>query len=136
VKTYPLELASATRWTRIAGVTSFVGEDASGSFGILAGHAPLVACLSFGLARFRIGEGGWEYLALPGGVLHFRDGMLRIVTRHYLRDRDYQRISAGLRDQLAAEEQDLHALRLSAQRLEEAMISRLWALQRRGGVAP
>jgi F-type H+-transporting ATPase subunit epsilon len=136
VKTYALELASATRWTRIDGVSSFVVEDASGSFGILAGHAPLVACLSFGLARFRIGGGDWEYLALPGGVLHFRDGTLRIVTRHYLRDRDYQRISAGLRDQLAAEEQDLHALRLSAQRLEEAMISRLWALQRRGGMAP
>jgi F-type H+-transporting ATPase subunit epsilon len=131
-----MELASATRWTRIEDVSSFVGEDASGSFGILAGHAPLVACLSFGLARFRIGDGDWEYLALPGGVLHFRDGTLRILTRRYLRDSNYERISAGLRDQLAAEEVDLRTLRLSAQRLEEAMITRLWSLQRRREVAP
>jgi F-type H+-transporting ATPase subunit epsilon len=136
VRTFALELASATRWTRVEDVSSFVGEDASGSFGILAGHAPLVACLSFGLARFRIGDGDWEYLALPGGVLHFRDSTLRVLTRRYLRDSNYERISAGLRDQLAAEEVDLRALRLSAQRLEEAMITRLWSLQRRRGVAP
>jgi F-type H+-transporting ATPase subunit epsilon len=136
MRTYALELAGATRRTHIEGVSSFIGEDASGSFGILAGHAPLVACLSFGLARFRIGGGDWEYLALPGGVLHFRDDTLRILTRRYLRDSDYQRITAALRDQLAAEEVDLNALRLSAQRLEEAMITRLWSLQRRAGAAP
>jgi F-type H+-transporting ATPase subunit epsilon len=136
MRTYALELASATRTERVEGVSSFVGEDASGSFGILAGHGPLVACLAFGLARFRLGGGEWEYLALPGGVLHFCQGTLRILTRRYLRSRDYEQISAALRDQLAAEEQDLRTLRQSAQRLEEAMIARLWSLQRRRGAAP
>ena len=36
-------------------MASFIGEDDSGSFGILAGHARMMTMLGFGLARFRAG---------------------------------------------------------------------------------
>ena len=42
---FTLLLQDATRTTSIAGVTSFVGEDDSGSFGILAGHARMMTSL-------------------------------------------------------------------------------------------
>ncbi|MDD1620886.1 MAG: F0F1 ATP synthase subunit epsilon, partial [Methylococcaceae bacterium] len=52
-------------------VTQFVGADADGSFGILAGHIHTVLLLRYGLARFCDHAGIWHYLALPGGVLRF-----------------------------------------------------------------
>ena len=54
---------------RIDGVVSFVGEDASGSFGILPGHARIMSILELGLARFRRADEPWQYLAMPGAVL-------------------------------------------------------------------
>ena len=60
---FTLELADAARAERFEGVTAFVGEDASGSFAIWPRHARMVTCLTFGLARFRVGEAPWSYVA-------------------------------------------------------------------------
>ena len=38
----------------------FVGEDTSGSFGILADHSRMMTTLVVGLARFRIGDTNWQ----------------------------------------------------------------------------
>jgi len=113
-------------------VTSFVGEDASGSFGILAGHARMVTSLLIGLARFRSADGPWRYLALPGAVLYFHDNVLTLCTRRYLLDDDYLRISQALQQQLLAEEEKLHTMKESLQRMEEAVLKRLWEADRKG----
>ena len=63
---FMLHLQSATQYERIDDATSFVGQDASGSFGLLAGHARFMTVLGFGLTRFRVAEQDWEFLALPG----------------------------------------------------------------------
>ena len=97
---FTLHLQSATQYEAIVDVTSFVGEDDSGSFGIQAGHARLMASLSFGLARYRSGAQPWQYLALPGALLYFVDNQLFLNTRRYVRDDDYERINAALREQL------------------------------------
>ena len=76
MKRFTLVLQDAAHTERINDVTSFVGEDASGSFGILTGHARMMTSLVFGLARFRIDENPWQYLALPGAVLYFRNNEL------------------------------------------------------------
>ena len=96
MKSFTLKLQDATHAEEITDVTSFVGEDASGSFGILAGHARMMASLIIGLARIRFSDKTWQYLALPGAVLYFHDNLLTISTRHYLRDDDYIRISQAL----------------------------------------
>ena len=93
MNSFTLQLQDATHADSIAGVISFVGEDDSGSFGILAGHAHFITTLEMGLARFRTADAGWRYLAVPGAVLHFRDGVLTLSTRRYLLDDDYDRIS-------------------------------------------
>jgi len=130
VTPFTLVLQDAQHAERIEAVTSFVGEDASGSFGILCGHARMMTVLVMGLARFRRGEADWEYLALPGGVVYFVDDVLTLSTRHYLRDTDYSRISAALREQLLAEEERLRRVRQSLRQLEAELLRRMWEVGR------
>jgi F-type H+-transporting ATPase subunit epsilon len=128
---FTLQLYDSRQNTRIDGVTSFVGEDASGSFGILPGHARMMTNLVFGMARFHRAEtDDWQYLAMPGAVLYFVDNTLSLATRHYLIDEDYERISRRLADELLAEEEELHELRESLKRMEEAMLKRMWEMGR------
>jgi len=131
VKSFSLRLQDATRSEEIAGVTSFIGEDASGSFGILAGHSRMLTALLIGLARFRVGEGAWQYLAVPGAVLYFQNNVLTLSTRRYLLDADYMRISLALQQQLLGEEEQLHTMKTSLHRMEEAMLKRLWEMGRK-----
>jgi len=136
MSTMVMHLESATQYERIEGVVSFVGEDASGSFGILPGHARMMTVLRTGLARFRLASENWQFLALPGAVLSCADDELHVATRRYLRDADYERISAALREQLLAEEDALHAIRQSVRRLEDEMLKRLWQLRRGAEARP
>ncbi|MEJ2143287.1 MAG: F0F1 ATP synthase subunit epsilon [Gammaproteobacteria bacterium] len=130
MSTFTLSLHDAARSEQIQGVTSFVGEDASGSFGILAGHDRMMTCLIIGLARFRVGEAPWTYLALPGAVLYFHGNVLTLSTRHYLLDDDYTRISKALQQELLAEEENLHTMKQSLHRMEEQLLKRLWEMGR------
>lgn len=132
MNTFTLQLQDATREEKITGVSSFVGEDASGSFGILAGHARLMTTLVMGLARFRVGTEDWQYLALPGAVLYFDRNELSLCSRHYLLDDDYMSISKALQQELLAEEEMLHNVKESLHRMEEEVLKRLWNLGRGG----
>jgi F-type H+-transporting ATPase subunit epsilon len=130
MNTFVLHLQSGAQYERIDNAVSFVAADASGSFGIQAGHARMMTCLATGLARFCTAAGIWHYLALPGAVLYFVDNELYISTRRYLHDPDYQRINAALQEDLMAEEDKLRGIRESLHRLEDEMLKRLWTMQR------
>lgn len=133
MNSFSLQLFDGRRSERFEGITDFVGEDGSGSFGILAGHARMMTVLVFGLARFRSGsDAPWRYLALPGALLYFDDNTLTLASRHYLIDDDYERISARLTDELLREEEQLHDMKASLQRMEEAMFKRIWELGQQG----
>ncbi len=128
---FVLNLFDATHDQRITGITSFVGEDASGSFGIQPNHARFMTTLVFGLARFRLGTDDWQYLALPGAVVYFNNNELTISTRHFLIDTDLERISTLLEQQLITEEENLRATRESLHRMEEAILKRMLTLKRK-----
>ena len=130
MNTFTLQLYDATQQQRIENVTSFVGEDANGCFGLQAHHARFMTTLIFGLFRYRLHTDDWQYLALPGGVLYFNDNELSISTRHFLIDSDFERISELLKYQLLSEEETLSATRSSLQKMERAMLVRLWNLQK------
>jgi len=132
VKTFTMHLQSATQYERIENVVSFVGEDDSGSFGILPGHCRMMTLLSFGLARFRVINQDWEFLALPGALAYFVGGQLHVSTRRYLRGKDCDGITAALRQELLSEEENLHEVKQSMRRLEEEMFKRLWKVKRGG----
>ncbi|MDA8151200.1 MAG: F0F1 ATP synthase subunit epsilon [Acidithiobacillus sp.] len=123
-------LSSATRSERIGEVLSFVGEDASGSFGILAGHGRMMTILAPGLARFRGVDQNWRYLASPGGVLYFYKDSLSISTRRYLLDDDYERIADALERQLLEEENQLRTMKESLRHMEEQVLKRMWEMSR------
>lgn len=127
---FTLHLQSATQHEAIDEVTSFVGEDDSGSFGIQAGHARFMASLGFGLARYHCGEHPWQYLALPGALLYFADNQLFLNTRRYVRSDNYERINTVLREQLSREETGLQRIRESLRRMEEEMFKGLQEMQR------
>jgi F-type H+-transporting ATPase subunit epsilon len=133
VKTFTLQLFDALQQQRIEHVISFVGEDTHGCFGLQAHHARFMTTLVFGLSRFRLQDGDWQYLALPGGVLYFNANELIISTRHFVIDSDFERISEVLRHQLLAEEETLTATRSSLQKMEQSMLAKLWNLQRHSG---
>jgi F-type H+-transporting ATPase subunit epsilon len=130
VKSFTLKLQDATRSEQIGSVSVFVGEDTTGSFGIRAGHARFMTILKIGLARFRVAEGAWTYLASPGAVLYFHDNTLTLSSRRYLLDEDYMRISRALQEQLLAEEETLQAMKNSLHRMEQAILRRLWEMGR------
>lgn len=130
---FVLNLFDASHEQRIAGVTSFVGEDASGCFGIQANHARFMTTLVFGLARFRQATDEWQYLALPGAVAYFYNNGLTISTRHFLIDTDLERISTLLEQQLIAEEELLQTSKESLHKMEQAMLKRMLELNRKTG---
>jgi len=130
MNSFTLKLQGATRAKTIEGVTSFVGEDASGSFGLLAGHDRFMTTLVIGLARFRAGKQPWSYLAVPGAVLYFNHNVLTLSTRQFLIDEDYTRISADLQKQLLTEEERLRDTRESLHNMEEQVLRHLWELGR------
>ena len=127
---FSVELLGATQYECLDEVVSFVGEDASGSFGLMQGHGRFVTTLVFGLARLRYADGHWDYLALPEAVAYFDRDRLTLSTRRYLRSGDYTRISQALREELLREEQTLHEFKQSLEQLERAMMLRLWRIGR------
>ncbi|NJD06068.1 MAG: F0F1 ATP synthase subunit epsilon [Methylococcaceae bacterium] len=127
---FTLRLLDGRTVRDIDGVRSFVGEDDSGSFGILPGHARFTTCLTFGLARFLDAGGTWTYLALPGAVLYFADGALNLCTRRYYLDTDYNRIVELMETRLLEEERAMSELKHSLAQLEQEMLKRLWRLGR------
>jgi F-type H+-transporting ATPase subunit epsilon len=131
VKAFTLRLEDAFRGEDIAGVTSFIGEDASGSFGLLAGHERMIAVLEPGLSRYRRGEAAWEYLAATGGVVYFSDNVLSFASRRYLLGSDPEAIGRELEAQLQAEG-ELHLAIENLRQMEQDMLKRLWDINRRG----
>lgn len=130
MSSFSMQLYDATQQQRIDKVTSFVGEDSNGSFGLQAHHARFMTTLVFGLFRYRLQHEDWQYLAMPGGVLYFNNNQLSISSRHFLIDSDFERISDLLKQQLFTEEETLSVTRSSLQKMEQSMLTRLWKLQR------
>jgi F-type H+-transporting ATPase subunit epsilon len=132
MRTFAVQLLSARSAQRIDDVSGFIGEDASGSFGLLAGHARFMTTLRPGLARVRVDEQPWQFIAVPRALLYFLDNVLTLITRRYVIDSDYERISRILQQDLMAEEQELRSVRHSLQAMEEHLLKRLWQLGRTG----
>lgn len=125
MKTFRIELSSENAAESIDGIVSFVGSDESGSFGILADREPLVTALAWGLCRFSTDEGKTHFLAFPGGVLTFADGVLHIATPRYLRDDDSVALLARLEEGMRTEAEDRRAMRQVLRNLDRELLRRL-----------
>jgi F-type H+-transporting ATPase subunit epsilon len=123
-----LHLQAPTAAQRIDGVTSLVARDASGSFGILPGHARTITLVEAGLLRFRRGIDAWEYAACSGGLLYVQAEAVHVCTGRFLLDTDYGRISTALETLFKTEAESIKVQRSSVARMEEEMLRRLWKL--------
>lgn len=132
MSSFILSLQDASHAEEFKGITSFVGEDASGSFGILPGHERMMTSLVMGLARFRGQDQNWQYIATPGALLYFQANQLTLLSRHFLIDEDYMRISSALEQQLLQEESRLQEQKQSLRQMEEEVLKRLWEVERHG----
>lgn len=129
MNTFRVELLATEAGETIDDVASFVGEDASGSFGLMANHERFMTVLGFGLARLRLADGRRRYVGLPGGLLYFVDNELRLSTRHYLAGDDAAAIAAALAQQMLAEQKLLAQALHKLHRLETEMLQRLVHLE-------
>ena len=135
MKSIVVMLQDLTHSEQYTEVTSFVGEDESGGFGILPDHERFMTALSMGLCRLKTEQHGWLYVATPGALLYFRANRLYLTTRHFLIDGDYERISAALAEKLLEEESRLRRQKQSLRQMEEGVLKRLWELRRRGAAS-
>jgi len=117
-------------------VVQFIGADANGSFGILAGHMHSVVLLRYGLARFCDQQGVWHYLALPGGVLRFLGNQLTITSVRYFIGDEPDLICDRLADEMARTDSEIHSARATLSEIERSLVRRLAELsqQRAGGL--
>lgn len=131
---YEIVINGATQTYQQSGVTSFVGHDLTGSFGILASREPLLTCLRPGMARFCAGD-QWHYIAQPGAVLIFANNQLRLSTSQFVvSDEPGSLVPFITKEWLAAETDAGHTKRSVAQ-VEQALARKLWDLTRKGNQA-
>lgn len=129
VKGFTLELCDTRTMEGVEGVESFVGEDASGSFGILADREHFVTVLVWGICRYRTNDGCWHYAALPGGVLSFLEGTLTICTRHFLQSDDATELEKRLDAEIAAEESSRRAISDLIHTMDRELLRRMIRLR-------
>ena len=84
-------------------VASLRGEDDSGDFGILPGHADFVTVIEAGILRWRGATGPWRFCALRGGVLEVSQGTtVRIACREAIPGDDLATLQAKVAEARAA----------------------------------
>lgn len=132
MNTFRLTLRDSVKTEHIDNVRSFTGEDASGSFGILADHSRMMTSLAFGLARYKLLDGNWHYLAMPGAMLYFIENELILNARRYIRSDNYEDISSRLTEILAAEEQSLQDIKRNLHRIEENIMRYMMEIEKPG----
>ena len=130
MKEFTLVLIDTSQHKIIEGVTSFVGEDSSGSFGILPDHGRMMTVMIFGLSRFCVRNTSWQYLAMPGATLYFVNNKLTLNSRSFLLSDDYTYMSQTLLQSLLADEEKLTSIKNSLRHLEENILRRIRDLSR------
>jgi len=120
----------------VGDVAHLRGEDATGAFGILPGHADFLTALAVSVATWRDDRGIEHHVALRGGMLEVRDGStIAIATPEAVISDDLHgletEVLAKFRRQLVQEQ----AARTDAQRLYLAAIRQI-ARFLRGGETP
>jgi F-type H+-transporting ATPase subunit epsilon len=114
-KTFKLEIVTPDGATYSGDVESCVLPGSEGLFGVLAGHAPFMAVLGPGEAKF-IHEGKTEYLALSGGFAQVDQKKVTVLaeTAEMAGQIDLERAKA----QVEAKGLQIKSARLSADQAE------------------
>ena len=110
-------------------IDSLRAEDASGSFGILSGHAPFLTALAISIVSWRW-SGGERFCAVRGGVLSVANGSnIAIATREAIPGHDLATLDGEVLARFQSEAEAERVEHVETMRLQmhaiRRMISRL-----------
>ena len=107
------------------------GEDPSGAFGVLSGHADFLTALRISVLSWRDARGREHYVAVRGGMLSVRDGDTVVVaTPEAVAGEDLHRLEAEVLTRFQHQIDEERAAHSSAQRLHVAAIRQIMRLLR------
>lgn len=115
----------------IDGVRRLRAEDATGSFGILPGHADFLTVLRPSVVVWQDGDAQLHYLAVRGGVLLVQAGRsISIATREALGGEDLQQLEVRVLAQFRREAEQERTARSDAWKLQVAAVREICRLLR------
>ncbi|KVD89636.1 ATP synthase F0F1 subunit epsilon [Burkholderia sp. ABCPW 14] len=107
-------------------IASLRAEDASGSFGIRAGHVDFVTLLRASVVRWRTVDGAMHYAALDGGVLRVtRGARIEIACREAVLGESLAELDAIVRGVRATQLDEKRRARVDETRLHARAMRRL-----------
>ncbi|GHF60542.1 F0F1 ATP synthase subunit epsilon [Seohaeicola zhoushanensis] len=108
------------------GILSLRGEDASGGFGILPGHADYVTVIDAGVLRWRGESGPWRYCVVRGAVFTVSGGeTVHVACRDAVTGDDLATLQAEVAESRRAHDDASRRTRAQSARLHARAIRRL-----------
>lgn len=116
---------------RMAGVVHVRAEDASGAFGVLAGHADLLTALAVSVVSWRCADGREGHCAVRGGVLTVSDGRhVAVATREAVVGDDLHALEHEVLARFRQAREEEGEARTGARRLHLAAVRHILAYLR------
>ena len=108
------------------GVTAVRAEDATGSFGILSGHADFLTSLAITVVRWTGGDGRRRYCAVRGGVLSIAAGHdISVATREAVAGDDLATLDQTVLARFRADLETERAEKFESTRLQLSAIRQI-----------
>jgi F-type H+-transporting ATPase subunit epsilon len=122
-----LTIATPSRvWFDAVAIVSLRAEDASGSFGIRAGHADLVTLLAPSVVRWTCADGATHFCAVEGGVLLVSLGVqVSIACREAIPGDSLASLEAAVRRYHAVEQDAARRARVDQLRLHARAVRQM-----------
>lgn len=124
-----MKLSVATPLAIVVESTDIVhvrGEDETGAFGILRGHADFITALAVSVVSWRDEHGTEHHVAVRGGMLEVRGGdTIEIATPEAVQGDDLERLETEVLAGFRRQQVDEKAARTDAQRLYLAAIRQI-----------
>jgi F-type H+-transporting ATPase subunit epsilon len=112
--------------TDLDNVSSVAAEDASGSFGILDGHADFLSVLSPSVVSWRRQDGGEGHCAVRRGVFTVQGGdLVSLATREAVISDDLEKLENEVIARFQERAEEERTARLEAARLRMKAIRRI-----------
>ncbi len=127
--TFDIKILTPLEKLKIKNVTFFRGEDKSGSFGILANHIEFLTILTQSIAIIKK-DNFEEYIALNKGVLIFKNNLLTITTRDFVKSKDLKLLKNIIEEKFKKIEKEETLFRQNITRLEKEFIKRMIELEK------
>ncbi len=107
-------------------VVSVRAEDASGSFGILAGHVDFLTVLPASVLRWRLPDGAQRFCAMRSGLLRVTGGaVVDVACREAVLGEDLDRLLAHVHELRQAELEEERRARTEAMRMQTQTVRRM-----------